>query len=183
MLSAYPANRQPHSEMSKLVHFQGLAWKSFLLIACALLAFWACDEDQIEIIRTRQWSGEGVVRGTGRPKGCFGESAFFSAPLRSALKTSESLRFLELVEKSVLSILVLDHISGPMDADFYAVWVGFGTLNRESMNPTITSTGQHLVFRIIMFSYFAPPSARNLQGHFWSIFFSPFPSSTSSLKI
>ena len=30
--------------------------------------------------------------GNGRPKGCFGESIFFSRPLRLALNTSESLR-------------------------------------------------------------------------------------------
>ena len=32
------------------------------------------------------------MKGNGRPKGCFGESVVFSAPLRFALKTLESLR-------------------------------------------------------------------------------------------
>ena len=40
-------------------------------------------------IRTRQRSGEGVVRRNGCPKGCFWRVRFFSAPLRFALKTPE----------------------------------------------------------------------------------------------
>ena len=40
----------------------------------------------------RQRSGEGVGRRNGCPKGCFWRVRFLSAPLRSALKTSEDLK-------------------------------------------------------------------------------------------
>ena len=43
-------------------------------------------------IGARQRSGEGVVRGNGRPKGCFWRVRFFSAPLRFALQISENLK-------------------------------------------------------------------------------------------
>ena len=51
------------------------------------ISFW----DQ-NYFRARQRSGEGVVRGNGRPKGCFWGVRFFSVPLRFALKTSENLK-------------------------------------------------------------------------------------------
>ena len=44
------------------------------------------------VIRTRQRSGEGVVRRNGCPKGCFWRVRFFSAPLRFSLKTPERSR-------------------------------------------------------------------------------------------
>ena len=43
-------------------------------------------DSEPEMFRTRQRSGEGVMRGNGRPKGCFWRVCFFSAPVRFALK-------------------------------------------------------------------------------------------------
>ena len=43
------------------------------------------------VFRARRRSGEGVVRGNGRPKGCFWRVCFFSAPVKFALKTLEAL--------------------------------------------------------------------------------------------
>ena len=48
-----------------------------------------------ERFRARQRSGEGVVRGNGRPKGVFWRVRFFSAPVRFALKTPENLKWEE----------------------------------------------------------------------------------------
>ena len=42
-------------------------------------------------VRVRQRSKEGVVRGSGRPKGCFWRVRLFSAPVKFALKTPETL--------------------------------------------------------------------------------------------
>ena len=44
------------------------------------------------------------MRGNGRPNGCFGESIFFSASLRFALR---HLRTLELIENLLLSIFIM----------------------------------------------------------------------------
>ena len=48
-----------------------------------------------KFIRSCQRSGEGVVRGNGRPKGRFWRVRFFSAPVRLALKTPENLEWEE----------------------------------------------------------------------------------------
>ena len=57
--------------------------------------------------RARQRSGEGVVRGNGRPKGCFWRVRLFSAPLRFALKASENLKAIE--KKQTLQNTFLDN--------------------------------------------------------------------------
>ena len=57
-------------------------------------------------IRTRQRSGEGVVQGNSRPKGCFWRVFFFSAPLRFALQTLENLKWEE--KKRTLQKTFLD---------------------------------------------------------------------------
>ena len=57
--------------------------------------------------------------GNGRPKGVFGETVFFRAPFRLALKTPENPpRFwgLELMEKMVLSISEVWTTVSPHDA-------------------------------------------------------------------
>ena len=67
----------------------------------------------LTLIRTRQGSGEGVARGNSRPKGCFWKVRFFSPAQGFALKTSETLEF---IEKIVLSILVFWTTVSPHDA-------------------------------------------------------------------
>ena len=47
------------------------------------------NQDSQHKLRVRQRSGEGVVRRSGCPKGCFWRVRFFSAPLGFALKTPE----------------------------------------------------------------------------------------------
>ena len=61
-------------------------------------------------VRARQRSGEGVVRGNGRPKGCFWRVRFFSAPLRFALKTPENLKW-EEKKRTLQNTLLGDRFS------------------------------------------------------------------------
>ena len=53
-----------------------------------------------DVVRSRQRSGEGVMRRNGCPKGCFWRVRSFSAPLRFARATHEKLKG---AEKSGLS--------------------------------------------------------------------------------
>ena len=58
-------------------------------------------------IRTRQRSGEGVVRGNGRPKECFWRVRLFCAPLSFAVKTPkirEGANREKLTMKKLISI-------------------------------------------------------------------------------
>ena len=102
----------------------------------------------LTLLRAHQRSGEGVVRGNGRPTGCFWRVRFFSAPVRFALKTPESLKWEE--KKRTLQNTLLDDrlphdtFSAPLEHPNLRFEIKFGVTNTD----IVILSGLHIWTRV-----------------------------------